>query len=151
MSAAEKAAAEKAAEQARAAEAARAAKAAAAAEADLRRPARQAQVLAEWKASAGIASYYDAGVRLSSKTGEPGLGLGANLLLSTLSSPKPVPKSGKSAATGGGGDDGGGGGAIAGLALVAAAGYYLSTGQVDLGGGASLDTSGMQKQLQAHP
>ena len=34
------------------------------------------QVLAEWKASAGIASYYDAGVRLSSKTGESGLGLG---------------------------------------------------------------------------
>ena len=126
MSAAEKAAAEKAAEQARAAEAARAAKAAAAAEVDLRRPARQAQVLAAWKASAGIASYYDAGVRLSSKPG-------------------------KSAATGGGGDDGGGGGAIAGLALVAAAGYYLSTGQVDLGGGASLDTRGMQKQLQAHP
>ena len=104
MSTEEKAAAEKAAETARAAEAAQAAKAAAAAEADLRRPARQAQVLAawkasagiasyisptsplhlpyisqvlaEWKASAGIASYYDAGVRLSSKTGESGLGLG---------------------------------------------------------------------------
>ena len=34
------------------------------------------QVLAAWKASAAIASYYDAGVRLSSKPGESGLGLG---------------------------------------------------------------------------
>ena len=80
-------------------------------------------------------SWHDAGVRLLPRTS----------------------KLGKSASTGGGGDDddddgGGGGGAFAGLALVAAAGYYLSTGSVDLGGAPSftLDTSGVQKQLQAH-
>ena len=80
-------------------------------------------------------SWHDAGVRLLPRTS----------------------KLGKSASTGGGGGDdddddgGGGGGAFAGLALVAAAGYYLSTGSVDLGGAPSftLDTSGVQKQLQA--
>ena len=83
-----------------------------------------------------VSSWHDAGVRLLSRT--------SNL--------------GKSASTGGGGgggdddDDGGGGGAFAGIALVAAASYYLSTGSVDLGGAPSftLDTSGVQKQLQAH-
>ena len=79
-----------------------------------------------------MSSWHDAGVRL-------------------LSLPS---KLGKSTSTGTGGDDdddGGGGGAFAGLALVAAAGYYLSTGSVDLGGAPSfnLDTSGVQKQLQA--
>ena len=81
-----------------------------------------------------VSSWHDAGVRLLSRT--------SNL--------------GKSASTGGDDgdddDDGGGGGAFAGLALVAAASYYLSTGSVDLSGAPSftLDTSGVQKQLQAH-
>ena len=79
-----------------------------------------------------MSSWHDAGVRL-------------------LSLPSKLGKSTSTGTGGGDDDDDDGGGAFAGLALVAAAGYYLSTGSVDLGGAPSfnLDTSGVQKQLQA--